>query len=83
MLCQTITLPITIFASLGYTYGLDLDWRLVGGLSLSATLGVVLGIAIAPRIRVPALARIVSIRRAPQVRRRECFWSWRPSVQAG
>jgi hypothetical protein len=59
MLCKAITLPITIFASLGYTYGLDLDWRLVCVLSLSATLGVVLGTAIAPRIRVPALARII------------------------
>jgi uncharacterized membrane protein YfcA len=59
MLCQAITLPITIFASLGYAYGLDLDWRLVAVLSLSATIGVVLGMAVAPRIRVPALARII------------------------
>ncbi len=61
MLCQAITLPITIFASLGYAYGLDLDWRLVAVLSLSATIGVVLGMAVAPRIRVPALARIIGV----------------------
>lgn len=61
MLCQTITLPITIFASLGYALGLPLDWRLVILLAGATTLGVLLGARAAPHVPVPALARLIGV----------------------
>ncbi len=59
MLCQSITLPITIFASAGYVWSLRLDWRLIGLLSLASTIGVVVGLAIARRMPVAQVARVI------------------------
>ena len=59
MLCQAITLPTVVFASLGYAYSLDLDWRLVGLLGASMTLGVVSGMRAALHVQLPVLARMI------------------------
>lgn len=59
MLCQAIALPITGFASLGFAFAGEVDWRLAAMLAVPTTLGVVLGIAVAPRVATGALARLV------------------------
>jgi uncharacterized membrane protein YfcA len=61
MLCQSITLPITIFASLGYAWSLRLDWRLIALLASSSVVGILLGIVVAPRVKVVALARLIGV----------------------
>jgi hypothetical protein len=58
-LCQAIALPIAVFASFGYAVGADLDWRLVGWLAASTTLGVVAGARAATRVAASALARLI------------------------
>jgi uncharacterized membrane protein YfcA len=59
MLCQGIALPVTGFASLGFAFGAGPDWRLVGLLAASTTLGVVLGMRAAPRVATHALSRLI------------------------
>lgn len=59
MLCQAIALPVTVFASLGHAVAADVDWRLVTPLAASTTLGVVLGMAAAPRVAIRALSRMI------------------------
>ena len=59
MLCQGIALPVTGFASLGFAFGASPDWRLVGLLAASTTLGVVLGMRAAPRVATGALSRLI------------------------
>jgi uncharacterized membrane protein YfcA len=59
VLCQAITFPVVVFASFGYAYGGDLDWRLVFFLGLSASVGVALGTRMASRVRLPVLARLI------------------------
>ena len=61
MLCQSITLPIVVFASLGYAWSMAIDWRLALLLTLSSTAGVVAGLAVAPRVKVAALARLIGV----------------------
>lgn len=61
MLCQSITLPITVFASAGYVSALRLDWTLIALLAGSSTAGIVAGMAVAPRIRVMLLARVIGV----------------------
>ncbi len=58
-LCQSIALPIAAFASFGYAVGAHLDWRLVGWLAASTTLGVVLGARAAARVAASALVRLI------------------------
>jgi uncharacterized membrane protein YfcA len=59
MLCQAIALPVTGFASLGFAFGAAMDWRLVAVLAASTTLGVLLGLAAAPRVAAGALSRLI------------------------
>ena len=56
---QAIALPVTGFASLGFALGAAMDWRLVAVLAASTTLGVLLGLAAAPRVAAGALSRLI------------------------
>ncbi|MFO0292704.1 MAG: sulfite exporter TauE/SafE family protein [Rhodospirillales bacterium] len=58
-LCQMITPPIAIFASLGYAVAIAPDWRLVGLLALSSTAGLALGTRLVKRVATGALVRII------------------------
>jgi len=59
MLCQSITLPIVIFASAGYAWSLRLDWRLIGLLAFASTIGILVGLAVAKRMPVAHVARVI------------------------
>ncbi len=59
MLCQSITFPITVFASVGYVWSLRLDWRLMGLLAFASTIGIVVGLAVAKRMPVAQVARVI------------------------
>lgn len=61
MLCQTITFPTVLFASLGYAWSLAVDWRLAILLAISAIAGVAAGVAVAPRVKIAALARLIGV----------------------
>ncbi|MBM3479153.1 MAG: hypothetical protein FJX69_08040 [Alphaproteobacteria bacterium] len=58
-LCQMITPPIAILASLGYAVAIDPDWRLVGLLALSSTAGLALSTLLVPRVATGAFVRII------------------------
>ncbi len=60
MLCQSITFPITIFSSVGYVWSLRLDWRLIGLLAFASTIGIVVGLAVAKRMPVAQVARVIA-----------------------
>lgn len=60
MLCQSITLPIVIFASVGYVWSLRLDWRLIGLLAFASTIGILVGLTVAKRMPVAQVARVIA-----------------------
>ncbi len=60
-LCQSITFPIVLFSSFGYAWSATINWRLAVLLAVSAVVGIVAGLAAAPRVQVAALARLIGV----------------------